>query len=216
MTCARPRGPVTLYDVSPPVGPRLAVFPGDARFEASWTFRMEDGASCDVGRIATTTHAGAHADAPSHFLPGGTTIDRVPLSAYVGPCRVLDVPRRAAPVTAADLRPAMREPAPRLVLKTGSFPDPERWTDGFAWLSEDAAALIAARRVLLVGMDTPSVDKADSKTLAAHKALAAGGVAILEGLDLRAVPPGDYELLALPLRLEGLDASPVRAVLRGP
>jgi arylformamidase len=205
-----------IYDLSPRIAPGFPVWPGDTAFASRLTWRLDEGASVNLSALTTTPHLGSHADAPFHTEPAGATIADLPLAPFLGPCRVVEVPPAPLiePRHLGDVDPA--DP-PRLLLKTGSVPPlaaggpfPER----FSALSPALAALLAARGVLLVGLDTPSVDPFDSKTLDAHHALAAGGVAILEGLDLSAVPPGLYELIALPLKLAGLDASPVRAVLR--
>ncbi|HEX6201962.1 MAG TPA: arylformamidase [Thermoanaerobaculia bacterium] len=208
--------PPTLYDLSPRIEPGFPVWPGDTPFASRLTWQLAAGASVNLSALTTTPHLGSHADAPFHTEPDGATIADLPLAPFLGPCRVVAVPPEPLiePHHLGDVDPAA---PPRLLLKTGSIPPlaagrpfPER----FSAISAALARHLAARGTLLVGLDTPSVDPFDSKTLDAHHALAAGGVAILEGLDLSAVPPGLYELIALPLKLAGLDASPVRAVLR--
>lgn len=206
-----------LWDVSPLVGPGFPVWPGDTPFSTRLTWALAEGASVNLSALTTTPHLGSHADAPFHTEPGGATVADLPLEPFLGPCRVVEVGDvgLVEPHHLGGLDPA--DP-PRLLLKTGSGrlvagePFPERFTA----LSPDLARHLAAAGTLLVGLDTPSVDPFDSKTLEAHHALAAGGVVNLEGLALAGVPPGLYELIALPLRIAGLDASPVRAVLRGP
>ena len=214
----RPAGgePPTLYDLSPRIAPGFPVWPGDTPFACRLTWSLAEGASVNLSALTTTPHLGSHADAPFHTEPDGATAADLPLAPFLGPCRVVAVPAEPLiePHHLGDLDSA--DP-PRLLLKTGSIPPlaagaafPER----FSALSPALARHLAAYGTLLVGLDTPSVDPFDSKALDAHHALAAGGVAILEGLDLSAVPPGLYELIALPLKLGRLDASPVRAVLR--
>lgn len=205
-----------IYDLSPRIEPGFPVWPGDTPFASRLTWSLAAGASVNLSALTTTPHLGSHADAPFHTEHEGTGAADLPLDAFLGPCRVVAVPPEPLiePHHLGDLDPA--DP-PRLLLQTGSIPPlaagrafPER----FSALSPALAAHLAARGTRLVGLDTPSVDPFHSKTLDAHHALAAGGVAILEGLDLSRVPPGVYELIALPLNLAGLDASPVRAVLR--
>jgi arylformamidase len=204
--------PTMLIDISPPLSPQIVVWPGDRPFACSWSSRLRNGDSCNVGAVSMSLHTGAHADAPYHFLEEGDTVDAVALDRFVGPCTVVDL-SGCARIDAADAARAAR-PGARLLFKTrsdsGGGPFPER----FAHFTPEAAEALARAGVLLVGLDTPSVDAFDSKTLDAHKALARGGVAVLEGLDLSRAEAGEYELIALPLRLEGMDASPVRAVLR--
>jgi arylformamidase len=202
-----------LVDVSQRIGAGTAVFPGDTPFSLRQVMSMACGGSCDVGTITTTLHIGTHADAPSHFAPGAPGIADLPLEAYFGPCRVVerigDSEISADEVWAWGVQRGMR-----YLVRTRRVIDPEEFPGAFAHLSREAASALAEAGVALFGIDTPSVDHRDSKTLDAHKALLAGGVAILENLDLAAAPPGFYEIIAFPLRIDGADASPVRAVLR--
>ncbi len=198
-----------LYDLSPPLSPRIAVWPGDVPFTRDVT-TPPDGTT--FSSIATTLHLGSHADAPLHMVAGAASIDAVPLETWIGPCHVVEA--RVPPRGRVRLEDLAEEPAaPRLLVKTGTSGDRERWDDGFAGLDPSLAAGLAARGVVLVGIDTPSVDPYADHGYAAHRALVAAGVAWLEGLVLAHVPPGRYELAALPLRIEGGDGSPVRAVL---
>jgi arylformamidase len=202
-----------LYDISPTVRPGMPVWPGDTAFDARLAWSMAAGASVNVSAITTTPHLGAHADAPFHTEPRGAGISEMPIESYLGPCRVVKVP--ATPLIEPRHVEGIDLASPRrLLFRSDSVRDRRSFPERFTALSPELAALLGTRGVLLVGMDTPSVDPFDSKELLAHHALAHGGVAILEGLLLDGVPEGIYELIALPLKLEGLDASPVRAVLR--
>ena len=201
-----------VIDISPPVTERIGVWPGDVPYRRRVSLAIESGANIDLSSIDSTLHVGAHADAPSHYVAGGRTIDAQPLEAYVGPCQVVDVRvARGSRIRPADVDAPFR--APRILFKTGTFPDPDVFTTDFASLSPELVAHLAAAGVVLVGIDTPSVDPFDDKLLEAHRALARAGMANLEGLVLDRVEPGLYGLAALPLRLVGADASPVRAVL---
>jgi arylformamidase len=202
-----------LYDLSPIVRPEIPVWPGDTPFDSRLTWSMALGGTVNVSAITTTPHLGSHADAPFHTEPRGETMADLPLERYLGPCRVVKVPPRPL-IEPRHLEGIDLSNPPRLLLKTESVRDRRTFPERFSALSAELAALLGEKRVLLVGLDTPSVDPFDSKTLDAHHALARGGVAILEGLLLDGVPEGIYELIALPLKLAGLDASPVRAVLR--
>lgn len=177
-----------IWDITQPVGPGIPVWPGDRAFENALTWKMAEGASCNVGQVTMSCHTGTHMDAPFHFAPEGETAERIPLEACVGPCQVLPL---------ADLARARAERV--LVKAAGGAPT--------------AAALRALAGLRLFGTDAPSVDPVDSRTLEAHHALWKRGAVILEGLDLARVPDGTYELIALPLRLVGMDAAPVRAIL---
>ena len=177
-----------IYDVSRPVAPGMPAWPGDEPYEPGWTTRLADGASCNVGWFRMSCHTGTHVDAPYHFVEAGPTVERLPLDACVGPAVVVPLARLA------EIR------AERVLVRSGGAALP-------------AAAIERLAGLRLLGTDAESVDPADSETLDAHRALWRRGAVILEGLDLSAVPDGAYQLIALPLRLVGMDASPVRAVL---
>jgi arylformamidase len=194
------------------VDEKTAVWPGDTPFSARELLRIEDGASVDLSTITLTCHMGAHADAPGHYVRGAEGIDAVPLSRYLGPCLLVDV--RAQEVRPRDLVGADLRGAERLLLRTGCIKDRTVFPQPVACLTVELVEHLAAAGVVLVGLDSPSVDRFDSKDLPVHKALYKAGIANLENLALAGVPPGRYELIALPLRLKGRDASPVRAVLR--
>lgn len=203
-----------MIDISPPVEPSISVWPGDTPYTHTRTEDIAAGANITLSEIRTTVHVGAHADAPNHYRADGEDIASRRLDFYIGPCVVLDVEgvggRRIVP---ADLK-AKRIAAPRVLFRTNTFPDPRRWNDDFASLSPELVDFLHERGVILAGIDTPSVDPFQSKALEAHQALARHDMANLEGLLLEAVAEGEYELIALPLRLRDADASPVRAVLR--
>ena len=201
-----------LIDISPPLSPRLAVWPEDTPFERVIQRSFEAGDSIDLSSIHTTVHAGAHADAPSHYQAGGESIDRRSLDLYYGPCQVI---RIAAPPGSRILPEQLDRPiaAPRVLLRTDTFVDRERFDPSFAALSPELMACLAEEGVVLVGIDTPSVDPFEDEELAAHSEAARQDLALLEGLDLVGVDPGLYTLIALPLRIEGADGSPVRAAL---
>jgi arylformamidase len=203
-----------IYDITPAISPALAVWPGDTPPTREVVMDLARGDSVTLATLRSTVHAGSHADAPSHVRQGARAIDQQPLEPYLGPCQVVRV--RVPP--GARIQPETlleRIRAPRVLFSTGTFPDPSRFNEDFAALSPELIDVLAARGVKLVGIDTPSVDLFASKDLPAHQACLRQEVAILEGLVLEGVPEGTYELIALPLKLAGFDASPVRAVLRG-
>jgi arylformamidase len=202
-----------LYDLSPIIRLDTPVWPGDTPFQSRLTWSIADGASVNLSAITTTPHLGSHADAPFHTEPRGDGMSEMPLERYLGLCRVVRVPPQPL-IEPRHLEGIDLSNPARILFKSESVRDRRSFPERFTALSPETAALLAEKGVLLVGMDTPSVDPFDSKTLDAHHALFNGGVAILEGLVLDGVPEGIYELIALPLRLAGLDASPVRAVLR--
>jgi arylformamidase len=202
-----------IHDISPPLSPSLAVWPGDTPVSREVLMELSRGDSVTLSTLRATVHLGAHADAPNHYGVDGADIASRSLRYYLGDCDVMRVPVAAGGLITAAMLP--REPTtPRLLLATGSSPDPRTFPEDFAALDPGLVDHLAAAGVILVGIDTPSVDPFRSKELAAHRRFLAHDMAILEGLVLDGVPEGAYELIALPLRLEGFDASPVRAVLR--
>ncbi len=204
-----------IYDITPAITPRLAVWPGDTPPERQVLLDMARGDNITLSTLRATVHLGAHADAPSHYGAAAPSIEERPLDLDIGPCQVVRVASaRGSRVTMQLVGRRIR--AERLLIATGTFPDPSAWNGDFAALDPALVDGLHELGVRLVGIDTPSVDLSDSKDLPAHNRFLAHGMAILEGLVLRDVPEGVYELIALPLPLAGFDASPVRAVLRTP
>ena len=202
-----------IYDITPPITDRLQVWPGDTPPVREVLLDMRRGDNITLSTLRATVHLGAHADAPSHYAPAGAAIHQRSLDFYLGPCQVVRV--AAAPatrVTAAMVaRPLQAE---RVLIATGTFPDPGHFNTDFAALSPELVQSLHEQGVRLIGIDTPSVDLFNSKDLPSHQMFLKHDMAILEGLALEGVPEGAYELIALPLRLVGFDASPVRAILR--
>lgn len=201
-----------LIDISPPITEAIAVWPGDTPFSRSVLCAIDDGANLDLSSITTTVHVGAHTDAPSHYAASAPGIGERPLELYYGRCQVMDVSvARGERVLPSHLRAPIE--AERLLLRTGTFPDPNHFNTDFAALSPELVDFAHRAGVRLIGLDTPSVDLCEDKALLAHTAIAERDMAILEGVVLGHVPEGTYTLIALPLNLPGVDASPVRAVL---
>jgi arylformamidase len=202
-----------IHDISPPINALLAVWPGDTPVHRDVALDLANGDSVTLSSLRATVHLGAHADAPSHYGLGAPTIDERPVDLYVGPCRVyhLHTPRSHR-IRLEDLNWPID--ASRVLLRTGTFPDPTVFNTDFAALDPELVRSLRREGVRLIGIDTPSVDLFESKDLPAHHAFLECDMAILEGLRLDHVPAGLYELIALPLHLVGFDASPVRAILR--
>lgn len=205
--------PHTLWDISPSISPSTPVWPGDTAFTADPTWQIAGGCPVRVSRMTLSTHTGAHCDAPSHYDSQGASIDEVDLMPYIGACRVIDC-IGAAVVEPRHIEHALSDVPPRVLLRTYASAPQTQWDSTFASVSAETVALLAKSGVALIGIDTPSLDPQESKTIDAHHAVHAHRMAILEGIILDAVPAGDYELIALPLKLRGMDASPVRAILR--
>ena len=201
-----------IIDISPTLRESVPVWPGDVSFSRAVNLSIAGGDNIDLSAITTTLHAGAHADAPSHYAAGAKGIDEVDLSAYLGTCRLIDVSvDRATRIQPADLPDDLVEP--RVLFRTGTAPDPDVFNEDFAAFAPETIDALAARGVRLVGIDTPSVDLFHDRELLSHTALARHGMANLECLALKGVPTGTYTLVALPLKIRAADASPVRAVL---
>jgi arylformamidase len=201
-----------IWDITPPITEDLAVFPGDVAFSRNVAMDFPQD-HLALSSVTTTLHIGAHADSSSHYHAEGVGVDQRPLERYLGNCQVVDV--LALPRNARILPEHVqcRIEAKRVLFKTGSFPNPNRWNSDFNSLSPELVDFLAGQGVTLVGIDTPSVDPAESKGLESHQALFRRDVAVLEGLILDRVPAGIYTLIALPLPLKDADASPVRAIL---
>ena len=202
-----------IYDITLPLKDTLPVWPGDEAFQYRLNWRIADGASVNVGCICASVHAGTHADAPCHVQEGQLSIDQMDLSAYLGPAVVVDVSDRVA-IGVEDVAVEGLASMPRLLLRTGAWLDRSRFPSRFPVIREDVPEFLQSQGVVLVGVDVPSVDLFESKDLANHHALNSRGIRILESLFLDDVPAGRYELIALPLKIDGADGAPVRAVLR--
>jgi arylformamidase len=206
-----------LHDITRQLAPDLAPWPGDVNFDYRLVARLSEGSSVNLGRITTSVHSGTHADAYFHFDDSGLTIDRMEPGCFLGRALVLDVTERKSlgKISLGELEPVADQLslAPRLLLKTGAWPDSTRFPESIPTIADGVAQWLGKNGVRLLGLDLPSVDAIDSKDLKNHHALASARVAILEGLDLSAVAAGIYWLAALPLKVMGGDGAPVRAVL---
>ena len=205
-----------IYDISPPITSSLNVWPGDTPVARELLCDIGKGDSVTLSTLRSTVHLGAHADGPNHYAAGAAGIGERPLRYYIGRCQLVHAPgTRGRRVGVEDIAQGIdRITAKRVLIRTDSFPDPNHWNADFAALDPALIDALHTKGVITIGIDTPSVDPQDSKDLPAHKSFLRHDMAILEGLVLREVPIGLYELVALPLRLIGFDASPVRAVLR--
>ena len=206
--------PRRIWDISPPLRVGSPVFPGDAPFGSVWSARIGPGCAVNVSTLTLSPHTGAHADAPLHYADDGAAIGLLPLEPYLGFCRVIHAIGAAPLVTWAHLEHAAHDLPPRVLVRTYHRAPVERWDPALAAYAPETVVRLADLGVLLIGIDTASIDPADSKTLQSHQVVLLRGLRVLENLVLDDVPEGDYELIALPLKLTEADASPVRAVLR--
>ena len=202
-----------LWDISPPIAPDSPLFPGDTAFSQQWTATIAPGCPVNLSAITMSPHIGAHADAPLHYGHGAKTIGQVDLAPYLGPCRVIHAIGCGPLVQREHLLHAVEHLPPRVLVRTCERA-PTAWSEEFSAFAPETIDWLAGLGVRLVGIDSQSVDPATSKELASHHNLLRHDLRVLENLVLDDVPPGDYELIALPLKLMTADASPVRAVLR--
>lgn len=204
------------YDISLPISDDLIVYPGDPEIEIRPHSRIADGDDANVTRLSFGSHTGTHVDAARHFFDDAQTVDQMPLDRLVGPAQVVRLPPEVRAIGEHELRAAGIAGAKRVLLRTGNeeLLGRDTFREDFAHLTADGARYLLDAGVELVGIDYLSVEAPDVEEPVAHRTLLEREVVIVEGLDLREVPPGRYELICLPLRLAGLDGAPSRAVLR--
>jgi arylformamidase len=205
-----------LLDISRPIAARSEPWPGDTPFAAELTWKLgEEGSAVNVCAFRSSTHMGSHVDAPWHVLPEGARVHELPLEPFVGRARVIDALGAKARIEPTERILAQLDGVERALFRTRDALDAWRFDRDYAGLDPGLAEELVRRRVTLFGTDAPSTDAHDAQGLPSHKVLMRGGCQIVEWLDLTRARPGDYEFIGLPLRLDGLDGSPIRAVLRG-
>ena len=204
-----------IRDISITVREGAPVWPGDTPTSCRWMASIGQGASVNVSAMTLSPHAGTHADAPLHVRDGWPGSHELPLEIFCGEAVVISLPTGDEEIGPDDLVDLLPDgDIERVLLKTGRTVALGTFPDAWPTLSEQSARLLLGRGVRLLGVDAPSVDQRESKSLPVHHMIFSGGAFVLENLDLRRVPDGRYELLAFPLKVMALDAAPVRAVLR--
>ena len=207
--------PPRLWDISPPVYVGAPVFPGDTPYQQKWAASIGPGCPVNVSELTLSPHVGAHADAPLHYAPDGASIGHTELAPFLGRCRVVHAIARGPLIAWDHIAHAVDASLPpRVLVRTYARAPVDRWDPLLAAYAPETVERLAALGVRLIGIDTASIDPADSKTLDSHQMIRRHDMRVLENLVLDDVPEGDYELIALPLKLITADASPVRAVLR--
>jgi arylformamidase len=204
-----------IWDISPPVHAGSPVFPGDAAYRQEWAATLGPGCPVNVSTLHLSPHTGAHADAPLHYDAQGAAAGALDLAPYLGHCRVIHAIGVRPLVQMSHLAHALHGLPPRVLVRTYERMPVDRWDPDLAAYAAEAVERLADLGVTLIGIDSASIDPADSKSLASHQVIRRRGLRVLENLVLDEVPEGDYELIALPLKLTTADASPVRAILRG-
>ena len=204
-----------LRDISVTVREGTPEWPGDTPYSCRWTWQTAKGASVNLSAIAMSPHVGTHADAPLHVRDGWPGSHELPLEPFMGRALVVDVSDLEGDVSFAQLADRIEaRRVTRLLLRTGRTIAAGTFPGDWPAVEEQCARALLGIGVRLLGVDAPSVDRRESQTLAVHHMLFSGGAFVLENLDLRRVPPGEYDLVAPPLRIMALDAAPVRALLR--
>lgn len=204
----------TLWDISPPISHRSPVFPGDTPYSQQWTWTLNEQCPVNVSSLSMSPHVGAHADAPLHYAANQASAGEMELAPFLGPCRVIHVLGCTDLIRPQDIEHALLDIPPRVLVRTYATAPPIHWQDQFAAYAPETIDLLHASGVRLIGIDTPSIDPATSKQLESHQRILHYDMRVLENLVLTEVEAGDYELIALPLKLVEADASPVRAILR--
>lgn len=203
-----------IRDISISVSPSTPEWPGDTPWSCGWTATISNGSSVNLSSITGSPHVGTHADAPLHVRDGWPGSHELPLEAFYGPALVIDVSDLRGELSLDQVEPLIAgHQLERLILKTGSTVASGTFPDEWPTLSESCARTLIGFGLRLLGVDAPSVDARESKSLAVHKMLFSGGAFILENLDLRRTPSGPYEIIALPVKMMSVDAAPVRAIL---
>ncbi len=203
-------------DVSIPIRPGMAHWPGDFPFAISRDRDMAKGDEYNLSRVAMSVHTGTHMDAPLHFFRDGHPMDALPFNAVVGRARVIEIEDTEA-IRAEELERHDIEPGERVLFKTVNSArawKSDEFYEDFVYIAKEGADFLAARKVLTVGVDYLSVGGFRKDTAETHYSLLGAGIWVIEGLDLSAVPSGHYDLICLPLRITGAEGSPARALLR--
>jgi arylformamidase len=203
-----------IWDISAPLQPGVPIWPGDTPYDEARTWHLLGSCPVNVSRFTMSTHTGTHADAPLHYDNDGAGIGQVALEPYLGKCRVIDALDAWPLIEPRHFAEHLVGMPLRVIFRTYRSTPLDRWDENFTAISPESIGLLATLGVKLVGIDTPSIDPVNSKTMDSHHLIKKHNMAILEGLVLDQVEAGDYELIALPLKLTHLDASPVRAILR--
>ena len=209
-----PSCPPALWDISPPVHTGTPVFPGDTPYSQAWAATITPDCPVNVSALQLSPHVGAHADAPLHYDPAGEAVGALALEPFLGPCRVIHAIACGPLIEWRHIAHAVDKLPTRVLVRTYERMPQDHWDGALSAYAPDTVERLADLGVVLIGIDTASIDPADSKALPSHQVIRRRGLRVLENLVLDAVPEGDYELIALPLKLTQADASPVRAVLR--
>lgn len=209
-----------IFDVSVPIGNLTPVYAGDPAVEITSALSIANGDPCNVSFLKFGAHTATHVDAPNHFIEGAAKVDELPLDVLIGAARVVEIDKNADSITAEHIENADLDGVTRVLFKTRNS---DLWNDlgqgfkkDFVFIAPDACELLIKKGVKLVGIDYLSVEEFEPPDHSTHKLLLGNNIIAIEGLDLRSVAAGDYELICLPLKIAGGtgDGAPARTVLR--
>lgn len=203
-----------IWDITPPLRPGIPVWPGDTEYSETRNWEISDECPVNVSYFTMSTHTGAHADAPFHYDAEGKPSGALDLEPYIGPCKVIHAMSAGDFIYPERIMAQVPTGCERVLIRTYFASPRDEWDENFSAIAAETIELLAANGCRLIGTDTPSLDPQESKTMDAHMAVKSHDMRILESLYLDEVPAGEYELIALPLKLANLDAAPVRAILR--
>jgi arylformamidase len=204
-----------IYDISVPIRSGGIVYPGNPEIDITLQQAVAKGAGANVSAIRFGSHTGTHADASRHFFDDGQPVDQIPLDRLIGPALLVRFPDSVRAIGAAELKAHDLRGRTRILLRTrnSALLSQKQFAPDYTYLAPDGAEYLVDKGVELVGIDYLSIEQFHSGHHQTHRTLLAKSVVILEGLDLSVPPPGEYQLICLPLRIEGCDGAPARAVL---
>lgn len=209
---------MNIYDITLPISENMTVWPGDPKVSINKKLSIISGDPCNLSRIDMGSHTGTHIDAPYHFEDNGLRIDQIPLEILIGNARVFNIPS-INEISLNEVKALDLVNVKRILFKTANS---DIWKSNinvfvkeFVAITNEAAQYLVKAGIKLVGIDYLSIEKFGGKTHETHHTLLRNGIIILEGLNLSDITPGDYELIALPLRIKDGDGSPARVILRG-
>lgn len=204
-----------IYDISVPIRTGGIVYPGNPEIDITLQQAVAKGAGANVSAIRFGSHTGTHADASRHFFDDGQPVDQIPLDRLIGPALLVSFPDHVRAIGAAELKAHDLRGRKRILLRTrnSALLSQKQFAPDYTYLAPDGAEYLVDKGIELVGIDYLSIEQFHSGHHRTHRTLLAKSVVILEGLDLSVPPPGEYQLICLPLRIEGCDGAPARAVL---
>ena len=203
------------YDITMPLTPQIVVYPGDPPFRIDELMRISDGDICNLSFLSMASHTGTHIDVPRHFFEEGLTVDQIPPDYFIGKARVCEILAQSM-ITVTDLQERLIQKGEIILLKTQNshLITSSEFQTHYTYLTTDAIQYLADRQIKVLGFDYLSVDSYQNNNYQGHKILLSNNIFIIEGLNLSAIKPGEYEMIGLPLNIKNGNGSPIRVLLR--